>query len=137
RLLLPQVDSPGRYWVNTLGECDIEALPGGWLVRVTETAAAGTTVVELSAAPNGGSIVTVEGGSGKWTHRPSPRHAQILAYLAAHPEGASAAQLSTHLFGVPDRTVTVRAEMSRLRKHLGGLIVAGPYRFTEAVEVRC
>ncbi|GAB07645.1 hypothetical protein GOAMR_70_00380 [Gordonia amarae NBRC 15530] len=136
RLLLPQVDSPGRYWVNTLGECDIEALPGGWLVRVTETAAAGTTVVELSAAPNGGSIVTVESGSGKWTHRPSPRHAQILAYLAAHPEGASAAQLSMHLFGVPDRTVTVRAEMSRLRKHFGGLIVAGPYRFADAVDVR-
>lgn len=111
------------------------ALPGGWLVRVTETAAAGTTVVELSAAPNGGSIVTVESGSGKWTHRPSPRHAQILAYLAAHL-GASAAQLSMHLFGVPDRTVTVRAEMSRLRKHFGGLIVAGPYRFADAVDVR-
>ena len=75
-------------------------------------------------------------GSGKWTHRPSPRHAQILAYLAAHPEGASAAQLSMHLFGVPDRTVTVRAEMSRLRKHFGGLIVAGPYRFADAVDVR-
>ena len=136
RLILPHVDSPGRYWVNTLGECDIEALPGGWLVRVTESAAAGTTVVELSAAPNGGSIVTVDGGSGKWTHSPSPRHAQILGYLAAHPEGASAAQLSTHLFGVPDRTVTVRAEMSRLRKHLGGLIVAGPYRFADTVDVR-
>lgn len=136
RLILPQVDAPGRYWVNTLGECDIDALPGGWLVRVTESGDTATTILELSSAPNGGSIVTVVGGSGKWTHRPSPRHAQILAYLVAHPEGASAAQLSTHLFGVPDRTVTVRAEMSRLRKHLGGLIVAGPYRFADAVDVR-
>lgn len=136
RLVLPQVDSPGRYWVNTLGECDIEALPGGWLVRVTESADTATTILELAPGPNGGSIVTVEGGSGKWTYRPSPRHAQILAYLTAHSEGASAAQLSTHLFGVPDRTVTVRAEMSRLRKHLGGLIVAGPYRFADTVDVR-
>ena len=136
QLVLPQVDTPGRYWVNTLGECDIEALPGGWLVRVTESADVTRTTVAMTSLPNGASTVTVDGGTGTWTHRPSPRHAQILGYLAAHPEGASAAQLSTHLFGVPDRTVTVRAEMSRLRKHLGGLIVAGPYRFADTVDVR-
>ena len=43
--------------------------------------------------------------------------------------------MSTHLFGVDDRTVTVRAEMSRLRKHFGGLLVAGPYRFVDGVDV--
>jgi hypothetical protein len=32
--------------------------------------------------------------------------------------------------------VTVRAEMSRLRRHLGGLLLQRPYRFAEWVEVR-
>ncbi|MET9203255.1 transcriptional regulator, partial [Gordonia sp. NPDC003585] len=34
-----------------------------------------------------------------------------------------------------DRVVTVRAEISRLRKHLGGLIAANPYRFADGVRV--
>lgn len=65
----------------------------------------------------------------------SPRHAEILSHLAAHPAGVSAAQLSQHLFGTAARTVTVRAEISRLRKRLGGLLVANPYRFADGVQV--
>ena len=41
-----------------------------------------------------------------------PEHARqicdILTYLARHRSGVTAAQMSTHLFGVDDRTVTVR-----------------------------
>lgn len=68
--------------------------------------------------------------------QPSPRHAEILALLAGHRDGLSAADLSTRLFGVADRTVTVRAEISRLRKHLGGMLAANPYRFADGVTVR-
>ncbi|AFR50149.1 helix-turn-helix domain-containing protein [Gordonia sp. KTR9] len=139
RLILPPRLGPGRIFVNALGECDVEALPGGWLVRVAETSHRATTRVVLrvpTGSPGGGNVeVTVEGASGAWTHRCSPRHGDILTFLARHPEGVTAARLSTHLFGVDDRTVTVRAEMSRLRKHFGGLLVAGPYRFVDGVDV--
>ncbi|EON30855.1 GAF domain-containing protein [Gordonia terrae C-6] len=135
RLILPPRLGPGRIFVNALGECDVEALPGGWLVRVAETSHRATTRVVLRVTGGGNVEVTVEGASGSWTHRCSPRHGDILTFLARHPEGVTAARLSAHLFGVDDRTVTVRAEMSRLRKHFGGLLVAGPYRFVDGVDV--
>ncbi|QHD86837.1 GAF domain-containing protein [Gordonia sp. JH63] len=139
RLILPPRLGPGRIFVNALGECDVEALPGGWLVRVAETSDASTTRVIVRVPPDASGLrnveVTVEGASGAWTHRCSPRHGEILTLLARRPGGVTAAQMSMHLFGVDDRTVTVRAEMSRLRKHFGGLLVAGPYRFVDGVDV--
>lgn len=140
RLLLPRGVGPGRSFFGALGECDVEALPGGWLVRVADAADASTTRVSMRTVTtaSGGECVevSVEGASGGWTHRCSPRHGDILTYLARHRSGVTAAQMSTHLFGVDDRTVTVRAEMSRLRKRFGGLLMAGPYRFADGVEVR-
>ncbi|WP_439029618.1 GAF domain-containing protein [Gordonia terrae] len=140
RLLLPASVGPGRMFVSALGECDVEALPGGWLVRVADATDAPRTSVGVRSVAGASGVtsveVSVEGASGVWTHRCSPRHGDILTYLARHRAGVSAAQLSMHLFGVDDRTVTVRAEMSRLRKHFGGLLVAGPYRFADGVDVR-
>ncbi|MCR8897217.1 GAF domain-containing protein [Gordonia sp. GONU] len=140
RLLLPRGVGPGRSFFGALGECDVEALPGGWLVRVADAVDASTTRVSMRTVTTafGGECVavSVEGASGGWTHRCSPRHGDILTYLARHRSGVTAAQMSMHLFGVDDRTVTVRAEMSRLRKRFGGLLVAGPYRFADGVEVR-
>jgi hypothetical protein len=51
------------------------------------------------------------------------------------PSGRSAAELATDLFGDPHPTVTVRAEMSRLRRHFGGILVPRPYRFADGIEV--
>ncbi|MBD0859602.1 GAF domain-containing protein [Gordonia sp. zg691] len=140
RLILPRGVGPGRTFVSALGECDVEALPGGWLVRVTDAADASLTRVGVRTVTGASGDrrveITVVGASGGWTHQCSPRHGDILTYLARHRSGVTAAQMSTHLFGVDDRTVTVRAEMSRLRKHFGGLLMAGPYRFADGVEVR-
>ncbi|OOL33122.1 MULTISPECIES: helix-turn-helix domain-containing protein [Mycobacteriales] len=139
RLLLPRGVGPGRLFVSALGECQVEALPGGWLVRVTDAADPSTTRVSLQTVTSGSGgaqvAVTVEGASGGWTHQCSPRHGEILTHLARHRGGVTAAQMSAHLFGVDDRTVTVRAEMSRLRKRFGGLLTAGPYRFADGVDV--
>ncbi len=74
--------------------------------------------------------------SGTWEHRLTPRHAEILYVLAHSPEGRSAASLAEDLFGDTDRTTTIRAEMPRLRRHLGGVLAQRPYRFDERVEVR-
>lgn len=137
RLTLPRDVAPGRLWLNTLGECDIEPLPGGWLIRPA-TAGDGLampTSVDIDLRDPARPVVAVCGAAGRWTRQPSPRHAQILEILARHRAGRSAAQLSLDLFGVDDRTITVRAEMSRLRKHFGGVLCAHPYRFGTGVAV--
>lgn len=79
--------------------------------------------------------VTASGGAGSWTHELSPRHAELLYLLALHPTGRTAAALAADLFGDPARTVTVRAEMSRVRRYLGAFLEHRPYRFREATEV--
>lgn len=49
--------------------------------------------------------------------------------------GLDASGLSDALYGDREHLVTVRAEMSRLRRSLGGLLLARPYRIAPDVEV--
>ncbi|WP_066906424.1 GAF domain-containing protein [Millisia brevis] len=136
RVTLPAGATPGRVRLAELGTCDLEPLPGGWLVRpVPDDRDPGSVRLSIDITDPGRPRVTVSGTAGRWTHDPSPRHAQILLLLARRTGGLRASDLSLELFGAADRTVTVRAEMSRLRKHIGGLIAAGPYRFVEGTEV--
>src|SRR5207244_1571750 len=75
-------------------------------------------------------------GREQWRHALSRRHLQILALLmGAGPAGLDAAALSRALYDDADHLVTVRAELSRLRRVLGGLIAARPYRIAPGVEV--
>jgi len=48
----------------------------------------------------------------------SARHSEILALLSAHPEGLTAEELRTLLYPGEASTMTLRAEMVRLRKTL-------------------
>ncbi|MER6979380.1 helix-turn-helix domain-containing protein, partial [Streptomyces carpinensis] len=82
------------------------------------------------------STSTDANSAGSWSHELSPRHAELLYLLAVHPAGRSAADLAEAVFGDPARTVTVRAEMSRVRRYLGALLEHRPYRFREGAEVR-
>lgn len=79
--------------------------------------------------------MTVSGEAGSWAKELSPRHAELLYVLALYRDGRSAAQLAQDIFEDPTRTVTVRAEMSRLRRHLAQVLAHRPYRFAEDVEV--
>lgn len=57
------------------------------------------------------------------------RHADILVLLSRHPEGLSADHLAMLLDDKDLDVVTVRAEMSRLRKVVGGDVIdSRPYR---------
>ena len=68
------------------------------------------------------------------TIRLSQRHAELLLLIMTHPAGLSVEQLSSHLSESESAPVTIRAEMSRLRHHLGeGFIISRPYRI--AVEL--
>ncbi|MEU6343938.1 GAF domain-containing protein [Streptomyces sp. NPDC046977] len=137
RITLPAAPAAGPIWVPSLGLCTLEPLPGGWLVRVRddreERTPAGRVVLDVSR-PRTWSVA-VSGGAGGWSQELSPRHAELLFVLALHRAGRSAAELADDLFGDPTRTVTVRAEMSRLRRTLSGVLDHRPYRFADGVEV--
>ncbi|TGB07124.1 GAF domain-containing protein [Streptomyces sp. MZ04] len=137
RISLPKSLSAGHTWLPSLGTCAVEPLPGGWLVRVEEEPqplTAPRVVLDVSGPRRW--TVTVEGGGvGNWTHELSPRHAELLYLLSTHPKGRSASDLADDMFGDPARTVTVRAELSRVRRYLGALLAHRPYRFPEEVDV--
>ncbi|HYF25759.1 MAG TPA: GAF domain-containing protein [Baekduia sp.] len=64
----------------------------------------------------------------------SPRHADLLGALARHPEGLSAEALAAELYGTRGKAVTVRAELSRLRRRLGPVLRTRPYRLADEVD---
>jgi hypothetical protein len=136
RIALPKSLSPGRRWLPAIGLCSLEPLAGGWLVRPAEDAAPhrGARIVLDLTRPRRWSV-TVAGSAGTWSHELSPRHAELLYLLALHRAGRSAAGLAEDVFGDPARTVTVRAEMSRVRRYLGAFLDHRPYRFSEDAEI--
>ncbi|WP_309505796.1 GAF domain-containing protein [Streptomyces pyxinae] len=138
RLPLPASFAAGRVWLPSLGACVAEPLPGGWLLRVVDEepaagAGAGRVVLDMSRPRRW--TVEVSGAAGGWIQELSPRHAELLYLLAVHRDGRTAAELAGDLFGDRTRTVTVRAELSRIRRTLAGVLDHRPYRFRDEVEV--
>ncbi|MFE5511454.1 GAF domain-containing protein [Streptomyces sp. NPDC056529] len=142
RVPLPKSFRAGRVWLPSLGTCAVEPLPGGWLLRVEDEAgaagepdaeAAQRVVLDLSRPRRW--TVSVSGPAGGWQQELSPRHAELLYVLALHRDGRTAAELAEDVFGDRTRTVTVRAEMSRVRRTLAGVLAHRPYRFREEVSV--
>jgi hypothetical protein len=138
RLALPPAGRSDHVWLPALGSCRLEPVPGGWLVRVLDDSApeAASTTVDIDLVDGQRPRLSIESSAGRWSHRLSPRHAELVLLLAVGADGRSAGELSGDLFGTPDHVVTVRAEMSRLRRHLGGLLLQRPYRFAEWADVR-
>jgi hypothetical protein len=137
RILLPEQIAPGRAWIPPLGMCEVELLPGGWLVRLADDdLTPAITRVTLDLSRPGEPQLEMVGQFGCWRHSISLRHAEILLVLAMFPDGRSAPELAADLYGDRSRVVTVRAEMSRLRKQLVGLVLGCPYRFPESATVR-
>jgi len=69
----------------------------------------------------------------------SSRHAELLLMLAVHRQGLSAERLGELVYGDPEASVTLRAEMVRLRKTLERAAPAlvpesRPYRLTGTLE---
>ncbi|HWU23399.1 MAG TPA: GAF domain-containing protein [Nocardioides sp.] len=129
RIDVPRADR--TIAVPGLGLCLPERLGEGWLVRP------GTPDSRLRARLLRGAQPVLEvNGDEAWRTALTPRHADILGLLAAAgPRGLTAAELSTRLYGDADHLVTVRAEVSRLRRVVGGLIDTHPYRLAGGVEL--
>ncbi|MFI2717628.1 GAF domain-containing protein [Streptomyces collinus] len=137
RVALPKSLSAGPRRLPALGLCSVEPLAGGWLVRAAgdEPVPRGPARIVLDLRQARHWSVEVLGGAGSWTRELSPRHAELLYLLAVHRAGRSASGLAADVFGDPARTVTVRAEMSRVRRYLGTFLEHRPYRFAEDAEV--
>ncbi|WP_428839729.1 transcriptional regulator [Actinoplanes teichomyceticus] len=72
---------------------------------------------------------------GDRTLRLGRRHSELLVLLTLHPEGQTGDQLGFDLYGDDSNPVTVRAELSRLRRILGPeLLDSRPYRLRAEVE---
>ncbi|HEX3873475.1 MAG TPA: GAF domain-containing protein [Solirubrobacteraceae bacterium] len=63
----------------------------------------------------------------------SARHAEILAVLMLAGRGLTSDELTIEVYGETGKQVTLRAELSRLRRDLGGLLRARPYALATPV----
>jgi hypothetical protein len=116
--------------VPGLGLCAPERLGEGWLVRPRDAQQDIVADLDLTATP----VLRLHPES--WVTPLTRRHADVLVLLQrAGRQGMTAARLSTALFGDEEHCVTVRAEISRLRKVIGGLVTTNPYRLADGVRL--
>ena len=118
--------------VPGLGVCHPERLGEGWLIRPSGSDRAVRLELDLTRTPT----LSLWGGDVDWRRPLTRRHAEILVLLhRAGPAGLSAEALSRALYGDAEHVVTVRAEVSRLRRLLGALVNTRPYRLADQVSM--
>lgn len=129
--IAPPGDGEMRF-VAGLGVCIAERVDGGWVVR--PSGPAGPILIELDL--RGEPSIHVTDGPDHITIVVTRRHAQILLLLSdAGRAGLTSAQLSRFLFGDTTHEVSVRSEMSRLRRVVGALVSSRPYRLATDVTL--
>lgn len=133
---------PGRLRIGrAVVEAEqLPAAPGYWLLR-SGTGRAGRSA-GAAPAPAAPLELRLLGGAGEALlvgGRPlavTPRQLEICALLAFHPDGLTSERLSELLYGEQEvAQVTVRSELSRLRRTLGSALSARPYRFAVPVTI--
>ncbi|HEY7815368.1 MAG TPA: GAF domain-containing protein [Nakamurella sp.] len=136
RLALPDELTDGAcVLVEGLGAVEVAAMPGGWLLSTGPARGSDRDQprVRLRADPVR-CEVTVASRDSTWTRVLTGRRAQIVAYLADHPNGMTAGELAATVYGSSASAVAVRAEVHRIRRAVGGLIETNPYRLAAGVS---
>lgn len=114
------------------------------LVRATVVAVEATLRSQVpvsTAAPSpwrlevmGKDCAEFQAGPRRW--KLSLRHSELMLLLALHPEGLSADAIAVLLHDDDVPSVTVRAELARLRRIVGPhVLLSRPYRLAEPVAV--
>ncbi|OJY47539.1 GAF domain-containing protein [Pseudonocardia sp. 73-21] len=120
-----------RVALGEHGDGLLEPLAEGWLLRLQRRGARPRPALSLPFLGAERPIAILNGRP----VRLSLRHAEILALLALHPEGFTADGLATALHGDAGKSVTVRAEVHRLRSVLdAGVLRTQPYRLQACVN---
>ena len=118
--------------VPGLGLCTPERVGDGWLVRPHEAGNDIVAELDLTGPP----VLRLRTDAEPWRTPLTRRHADVLVLLQrAGRSGMTAALLSRALFGDEEHCVTVRAEVSRLRRVIGGLVSTNPYRLADGVAL--
>lgn len=150
---VPPPTEPGRLRIGrTVVEAEqLPSAPGYWVLRrQVERHSTATSVhvpadaVELRVAAGAGAAATLSlrllgtpadalvAGGRRLTV--TKRQLEICALLALSPEGLGSGELRELLYGEQDvADVTIRSELSRLRRTLGPALAARPYRFAAPV----
>lgn len=89
-----------------------------------------TVPVSLAVLGQGAAELTI----GDVTYTLSPRHGELLTLMALRPSGWTTEQLALELLGEFGKAVSIRAELSRLRRILGSLLLSHPYRLSVPIE---
>ncbi|GAA0616227.1 GAF domain-containing protein [Sporichthya brevicatena] len=118
--------------VPGLGVCVPERINGGWLLRPAERQERINLTLDLHSAP----VVSTCSDKGSWRFALTARHAELLLLVhLAGRAGIGAAALSEALYGDAEHVVAVRAEVSRLRRSLGAIVLSRPYRLADEVDL--
>jgi hypothetical protein len=128
------LDAEGAFVFPADQEVTLEPLdaPGGaFLVRARPRGARlrHSAVIVEATAPG-----RVRVSQGNWRVDLSPRHSEIMALLVLYPDGLTSEQLLDRLQLSSRKAVTVRAEISRLRRVLGPILLGNPYRLQGVVH---
>lgn len=138
---VPVHDPHGRLLgvLDVTGRDDAASWMALALVRATVAAVEATLTAGANTAPS--ARLSVLGQQGGTLHTPTGRrrltcrHAEILLLLAEHPAGLRSDELAVLLSESDLSEVTVRAEISRLRRLVGPLLSESrPYRLTAPLE---
>ncbi|WIY82302.1 GAF domain-containing protein [Propionimicrobium sp. PCR01-08-3] len=124
----------GVFTVDRLGLVTGDRVAGGWLLRPAGTWASVQERLELTLSEHRCRF-TVQGSTAGATHELQGRRAQIVAWLADHPAGVSARELAEAVYGRPDATAAVRAEICRINGELGTVVHSRPYRLDDQIKV--
>src|SRR3954451_19876255 len=110
------------------------------LVRATALAAEAYLSAHLPPPASAGRVLALGRNEATLTfggvrQRLGRRHSELLVLLLAHPEGRTGEELGVDLYGDDVSPVTVRAELSRLRRALGPeLLESRPYRLRAELD---
>ncbi|GAB6858480.1 GAF domain-containing protein [Microbacterium xylanilyticum] len=130
----PRIDAPRAdraIALPGLGLCVPEPVHGGWIVRPRGGSATVRATLDLTAPQ---AVLEVCSAQSSWRTALGARPAALLAAIAEHGRaGASAERLSRVVYGDGAHQVTVRAEISRMKRSLGALITASPYAIADGV----
>jgi GAF domain len=86
-------------------------------------------VPRLAALGRSEALLTLDGQD----VRLNRRHSELMFLLASHPRGLTGDELATALYDDTASLTTVRVELTRLRRVVGGLLQSRPYRLTVPV----
>jgi hypothetical protein len=123
--------SRNSLWLPDGREAVVEPLAEGYLLRLVSTHRNRPPLLSLSFLGGDEPCALLDGREIPLTLR----HAEILTLLALAPKGLTAEQLALELYGEFGNPVTARAEIHRLRMHLGVDVVrTRPYRLDVEVD---